>query len=464
MLRSRLGRKSLVLALSLTALAGAATAPAQSPAAIKLGVHTPGAPGDATTLDAYASMVGRKPDIVNIFRDLTAPFLYSNEIANLASRGQTAMVSWEPFDSSGRAIPLARIADGTYDAQIRAAAGVARGLGKEVLVRFAHEMNLLSSPWGPGKSGNDAAGYVRAWQHVVSIFRQEGATNARWVWSPNVDYGGRPFSSFFPGDAWVDYVALDGYNWGSGSAGERWTTFADVFLPSYRTITQLSGKPVIIAETSSSEAGGSKAGWILDGMLRTIPQQMPRVYAVVWFNRVQEDDWRVNSTQTSLDAYRVVVASSLYGGTAPPNSTWPTPAPGPTAPAPSPNDAAPAPTPPRGGGIVRGIGNSFKPVVRAVHVTRRVAGRRLHGRFRYRLSEKATVRVVIQRSTDGGRFRRRFVTRRSSHAGMNRIGLRRLLRRHHMRAGAYRAVVRAVDRDGNRSRTRRVGFRVLAKR
>ena len=79
----------------------------------------------------------------------------------------------------------------------------------------------------------------------------------------------------------------------------------------------MSSKPVIIAETSSSESAADKADWIRNGLLRTIPQQFPRVRAVVWFDRSMEQDWRVDSSQASLEAYRDVVSSSLYGGTDP---------------------------------------------------------------------------------------------------------------------------------------------------
>jgi len=64
----------------------------------------------------------------------------------------------------------------------------------------------------------------------------------------------------------------------------------------------------------AAEAGGDKAAWIEEAFLATIPKEMPRVSAVIWFNDDKERDWRVNSTQASLDAYRRVVASTLYGG------------------------------------------------------------------------------------------------------------------------------------------------------
>ena len=82
----------------------------------------------------------------------------------------------------------------------------------------------------------------------------------------------------------------------------------------YSVVTQLSTKPVIITETSSSETGGEKAAWIRSGFMTTIPQSFPRVSAVVWFNKAQEDNWSIDSSQSSLEAYRAVVNCSIYGG------------------------------------------------------------------------------------------------------------------------------------------------------
>ena len=47
--------------------------------------------------------------------------------------------------------------------------------------------------------------------------------------------------------------------------------------------------------------------WIRNGFLKTIPQEFPRVRAVIWFDRSMEQDWRVDSSQASLQAFRDVV-------------------------------------------------------------------------------------------------------------------------------------------------------------
>lgn len=70
-----------------------------------------------------------------------------------------------------------------FDATRAQARGV-RDFGRVVKIRFAHEMNHVAYPWCVGVNGNTGADYVRAWRHVVRIFRAEGARNARFVWCP----------------------------------------------------------------------------------------------------------------------------------------------------------------------------------------------------------------------------------------------------------------------------------------
>jgi len=77
-------------------------------------------------------------------------------------------------------------------------------------------MNGSWSDWNPDNSaqpaGETPATYVAMWQHVVNYFRSAGVTNVKWVWAPNVDGGDGSMAAYYPGDSYVDYVGLDGYN------------------------------------------------------------------------------------------------------------------------------------------------------------------------------------------------------------------------------------------------------------
>lgn len=488
--RPRLALFLATLAIGCPIFAGAVEPAASSAQSIQLGVYLSGGGGSASTLDNYATMVGRKPSIFLVFRNMGGPMLYSSEITNLRNRGETPMVTLEPYLSGGVA-SFADIAAGKYDSYFKKEADAIRGLGMTVMVRFAHEMNLLSSDWAVGKLGNTAAGYVEAWRHIVTVFRTEGANNVKWVWAPNVDYGGRPFNQFYPGDEWVDYTALDGYNWGTSSGGS-WQTFSKIFASSYATITQLSSKPVIITETAASETGGNKAAWIEETYLQTIPQKMPRVAGVIWFNDNKERDWRVESSQSSLDAYRKVVASSLYGGTqslpgteeappvvkelevtpvvtpapapAPEPAPAPTPAPAPApeptpepAPAPAPEETTPAPAPetaPAPAPEPTTEPTSEKP--KRSHRHRR--GITLRGRVTYRLSRRGTVRVALHRR---GSDARPLVFSAEQNAGHKRVPLARLVGKRHLGRGRYSVSVVAFSPTGKRSHPRHHGFHIV---
>jgi hypothetical protein len=395
------------------AVASAAASPSAS-ATIQLGAYTPGAPANARTLADYAAMVGRQPDIVMWFREFGQPLMEASEIANLRATGQTPMVTWEPHEAS-----LAEIASGAYDPYLHESAAIAKSWAGPLLLRFAHEMNGPWYSWGSEAITPET--YVAAWRHVVSVFREDGADNVRWVWSPYVLAGGRyPIVPYFPGDEWIDYVGLDGYNWGTDRGG--WLGADTLFSASYSVVTELSAKPVIVAETSSSEAGGDKAAWIRTTFLSAIPQSFPRVSAVVWFNEAREEDWRVDSSPASLDAYRAVVECSLYGGAGP----------------------------------CEGATERKRLTVRSVHVPAQISGA-VRGSISYELSEPARVHIEI---VPLGRSGHIASIVRESRAGHNRVPLARIFHRRHLHAGRYRVVIGARNQNDS-SRRRTVHFRVV---
>jgi hypothetical protein len=440
----RFGRCLMAVAILVAALAASASS---AGASIQLGAYVRDAPGSGQVLDDYASLVGRKPAIVMWYRSLDRPLMYSNEIANLAARAQTPMVSLEPVDAGGADIPLSRIAAGEYDGRLHEAATVAKSWNRRLLIRFAYEMNLSPGagiPWGGGQgalAGNTAGDYVAAWRHLVELFRADGAANVEWVWAPNVDDGGIPFSQYFPGDAWVDAVGLDGYNWGSAfaSTGHSWLSTADTFASSYAILTRLSTKPVMITEIGSAEIGGDKAAWIETGFLDEIPRLFPRISAVVWFNVQKEADWRVDSSPAALAAFRAVAASSLYGGPVP----------------------------------YRPYAEASAPVVENLNVTKRIrpssppsakAKRRggarraqRRGTSRNRLSRPAAVRIRIQRR---GRPARRLTLRRRGRAGRNTVHFSARTAGRRLVPGRYRVSIVALA-SGRRSPEGHAGFRVL---
>lgn len=292
-------------------------------APIALGVSVDGAPRDAAKLDEFSALVGGTPAIVNFFQDWGSTVFNVARYDAIASRGSMPMVTWEPWDATAGTptqptYTLASIASGAHDAYIQQWAHDAAAWRKPFYMRFAHEMNGDWTSWSPGVNGNTSVQYVQAWRHVHDIFVAQGATNAKWVWAPTREYPGTtPLAGLYPGSSYVDAIGLDAYNGGSGLWGGSWMSLASLIAPTYTKLAALdTSKPIFITETASSPLGGDKATWIRQAYLTDIPTRFPRVGAMMWFQYNKEADWRVESSPSSLAAYRDVVASPLYRGAA----------------------------------------------------------------------------------------------------------------------------------------------------
>jgi hypothetical protein len=268
------------------------------------GLYAPDFPGTLATVDAVQSAVGRRADYVMWYVHWAGPYSQLNlsDLAAAAGNGSTPVITWMSDDPTGAtAITDRAIAAGRYDSYIRSWAQGLRSFGRPVLLRFDHEMNGNWYGWSPGVNGNTAASYIAAWRHVHGIFAAAGATNATFVWSPNVDYtGATPLASVYPGDSYVGMVALDGYNWGPLD-GHVWQTPAEVFGPSVQKITALTRRPLIIAEVGSAAVGGDKAAWI--GQFFDMLRSTPSIRGFVWFDADKETDWRLNSSPQTLAAF-----------------------------------------------------------------------------------------------------------------------------------------------------------------
>jgi len=247
-------------------------------------------------------------DLLNFYLNWPDRFPTSS-VRTIASAGVTPEITWQPWlsrpDGSHRGVPLRAIADGQYDAFIRQWAQAAASCDRPIYLRFAHEMNSNGLPWSASAPGNSAHLYVDAYRHVVDMFRAAGASNVRWIWSPNVAYrGSTPLAAVYPGRSYVDMVGLDGYNSGTAVAGSTWRTPAQVFGETLEQVRSLApDTPVLITETASSAAGGSKPRWIRQ--LFAYLGAQPEVVGVVWFNLVTRADWLLNSSPADLAAARV---------------------------------------------------------------------------------------------------------------------------------------------------------------
>ena len=252
----------------------------------------------------FEQLSGHHLDGANFFINWSTSFSFIEPSLQALDKNQSqAMVTWEPWGYNSLLIN-----NGQTDNYIHDFARSARSYGKTFLLRPMHEMNSNWYPWALGDSKvNTNTSNIQAWKHIVNIFRQEGATNAKFVWCINAGNvgAGASFVGAYPGDEYVDYVGVDGYNWGTTQSwGSTWTTFDQTFSSSYQALTRISSKPVLIPEWASAEIGGNKAAWIADAFQQLSSSKYSRIVGVYWFHMKKETDWRIDSSQAALEAYK----------------------------------------------------------------------------------------------------------------------------------------------------------------
>ena len=213
------------------------------------------------------------------------------------NHGSIPLITWEPWlYTKGVNQPkfaLRNIINGNFDSYIKKWANASKAWGHPYFLRFAEEMNGNWFPWSEQVNGNKPGQYIKAWKHVYNIFKNAGVTNVTWVWSPNIEYNGSTsLTELYPGDGYVNWLGMDGYNWGTSQPGKTWQPFAQVFTQTYNDILAISTKPLMIAETASTELSGNKANWITDAYSVQIPSIFPQIKAICWFNENKETDWR----------------------------------------------------------------------------------------------------------------------------------------------------------------------------
>ena len=271
-----------------------------------------------TAWDNWTKQVGKRTAYVMWYTDWSTGF-QGFAVTNAYSRGSTPVITWEMKNRS-RAISYSDVLAGKWNKYIDTWAADAKVDGREVFVRFGHEMNGDWYGWGGAQNGANAAApqqFIAMWRFVRDRFTTKGVTNVTWVWCPNnesvPDAAWNQPENYYPGDAYVDWICADGYNWGTSQTWSSRRTFSEVFGPVYSRLTALAPtKPFMIGEFASTELGGNKAAWITDAASR-ISTQYTQIRAFIWFNMNKETDWRVESSAASLSAFNTsFVNNSAY--------------------------------------------------------------------------------------------------------------------------------------------------------
>ncbi len=250
----------------------------------------------------------------------------------IVSNGSIPHITWMP-QVSGSPFPLDGIISGNYDNYIRGYARQVKNWGKPLFIRLGHEFNGDWYTYGGAKNGGgtkDGFGdlnkpdgperFIAAYKRVHDLFKEEGVKNVLWIWCPN--NGSSPNESwnvpenYYPGDEYVDWIGFDGYNFGRTQSWSGWIEFFDIFYSLYQKFVSYN-KPMMIAEFASVEIGGNKSEWIRKAYSVYLKYSFPKIKAVTWFHirkyeGTVDTDWRINSSDLSLQAYQNAIADDYY--------------------------------------------------------------------------------------------------------------------------------------------------------
>ncbi|MFL5679290.1 MAG: glycoside hydrolase family 26 protein [Chloroflexota bacterium] len=321
--------------------------------------------GTETVADV-AARLGRPPAVVVSF---VAFPLAAADVANLDAAaaqardaGAVLVATLEPWSG------LAAVTDASLDALVERLKAYGRD-NVPTIVRFAHEMNGSWYPWG-----EDATAYVAAFRRVADAIH-DGAPTAGVLWAPNqgdgypyiggkyavkkgsaaskvldtnndgrVDGADDPYAPYWPGDAYVDWVGMSLYHWGTTypwganvvpAAGKfagllTGATTSGGHVPDfYADYAERHQKPLAIIETAAlyrpagkgATASAIKLAWLGQVISPATLARFPRLRLVNWFEWKKNEaevhdivDWRISADPKLRAAFLAAVSDGFTLG------------------------------------------------------------------------------------------------------------------------------------------------------
>jgi hypothetical protein len=220
---------------------------------------------DRAAIEATETALGRKLAGVRLFRRWGQP-LIDADASWAADGGRTLFISVRSRYQNGQVIPFQQVAAATpgtplYAAMVEQAREVMQ-FGRPVYLTFNHE------PDADPENG-DSSAFVAAWRHWVEVLRNQGATNARFVWTTTgygySKSGPRAAQAYWPGGQWTDLIGVDAYNsFRCKNPTGTWVSPAELLRPVMDFARQHPDRAVVLMEWSSVEDPADpdrKANW-----------------------------------------------------------------------------------------------------------------------------------------------------------------------------------------------------------
>lgn len=263
-------------------------------------------------IESFKKNYGKNPFFVMVFVDWES-FVKKEVLEDIFSQGSYPVVTWEPwYWETKEGVDPEAILGGEFDSYIRDFAKNLAQFEDKVYLRFAHEMNGDWYPWSSALIG--APAYKKMYRYIKDKFDDLKIDNVSWVFS--INWENIPEDNYYydsyPGAGYVNYIGLDGYNWGNSQSWSRWMSFRQIFSEIHQELIERFDKDIIITEFSSTSQGGDKAQWIKEAL--SDMKKMERLKGFILFNVDKETDWKFSPQSHSGRALREKLQDSFFKG------------------------------------------------------------------------------------------------------------------------------------------------------
>ncbi len=280
-------------------------------------------------IEALERDLGTTLPIVRSFQRFDTP-IDSNFNRWASEGGRIVVAGINTRRADGRKLTWREIADAptgsTIHGQMVDLAESAKRIDGDVWVVFSHEPEAA---FNQGLGTDDD--FIDAWRRLHGVFADEGA-NVKWIWTmtswsfevARIDPNDRRRADlWYPGDAYVDFLGADPYNWNEcrGNPNEQWESLEDTITPFLEWSRQHPDKLLVLPEFGSAEGGpGEKAQWLRD--VRSLMKQgefRDRFAAILYFHDNHEDtvqgtecEWWLDTSSTALQAARELAQDPFF--------------------------------------------------------------------------------------------------------------------------------------------------------
>lgn len=266
--------------------------------------------GDTLTsaITDLEARVGRQFDVTLRYHDFsksTHQGLFPDSHEQTLGQDRTLLFAWQArVASSNTDIRWSAIARGDWDEYIDSAADRVKAFGEPVMIAFDPEFDRFDK--------GTMAEYIDAYQRVHDRFEAKGVSNVAWLWVSTGYLGAGnddKIASGYPGDAYVDWVGFDPYNFYTCN-GSNWTTFENEVRGPHDFMVEngWGDKPQILMEygTEFDEANPGRSTQFYKD-IPSVLQRYPNIKALVRFDAGSGNsscDMRIDNGAGMVDAFK----------------------------------------------------------------------------------------------------------------------------------------------------------------